>query len=329
MSRQVDPGDKPTGSPSNSSVPSAIRADAGYFDLQVNGYDGVDFNADDLSAVETARICRRLLDEGVAGILATVITDREEALERRLQNVCRVRREEPLANELIWGIHLEGPFLNEQPGYIGAHPPSAAQVANLDVIERLWDAAEGTLRMVTLAPERDPGGLVTRWLVDRGVRVSAGHCNPSLDELQGAIDAGLSMFTHLGNGCPLLMHRHDNVIQRALSLAERLWVTFIADGVHVPYPALGNYLRLAGMERAVVVTDAISAAGRGPGRYQLGGQQVVVDERLATWCDDGTHLAGAATTMPRAAANLRAHLGLSDDQVRRLTCENPRRALGL
>lgn len=100
-------------------------------------------------------------------------------------------------------------------------------------MRRLLDAAGGLTRIFTLAPERDTGLAVTRMLAGRGLIVLAGHCNPSLDELDAAIEAGLSMFTHLGNGCPLAMHRHDNIIHRALSRADRLTIRFIADGTHI------------------------------------------------------------------------------------------------
>ena len=109
---------------------------------------------------------------------------------------------------------------------------------------RLLDAA-GDSSDVTLAPERDNGFAVTRMLAGRGIIVSAGHTDATLEELRGAVDAGLSMFTHVGNGCPMHMNRHDNIVQRALSLSDRLWLCFIADGAHVPFVALGNYLRLA------------------------------------------------------------------------------------
>jgi len=298
-------------------------------DLQVNGYDGVDFNADELDSGEVQRACQSMCKDGVAGILATVITNDIDAMVRRLSNICQVRESHQDIADIIWGIHIEGPFLNGQPGYIGAHPPHAARPADLDLMNRLLEAAGGLTKIVTLAPECDTGFQVTQELADQGIVVSAGHCNPTLDQLQGAIDAGLSMITHLGNGCPLEMHRHDNVIQRVLSLSDQLWIGFIADGVHVPFPALGNYLDMAGTDHSFVVTDAIEAAGRGPGTYRIGGQTVVVDEQLATWAEDKSHLVGSAMTMPLAIANLRNHLRLDAEQIDDLTRGNPSRAIGL
>jgi N-acetylglucosamine-6-phosphate deacetylase len=146
--------------------------------------------------------------------------------------------------------------------------------------------------------------------------------------LHSAIDAGLSMFTHLGNGCPLNLQRHDNVIQRVLSIRDRLWVMFIADGVHVPFHALRNYLAVVGAARAIVVSDATAAAGMGPGEYELAGQKVVVDEHLATWSADHSHLVGSACTMKQMEANLRHQVGMSATDVAQLISDNPRRALG-
>jgi N-acetylglucosamine-6-phosphate deacetylase len=194
-------------------------------------------------------------------------------------------------------------------------------------MQRLLDAAGGLTRIFTLAPECDPGLAVTKRLARQDIRVAAGHCNPTLDQLDAALDAGLSMFTHLGNGCPLQLHRHDNIIQRVLSRASKLWISFIADGVHIPWPALGNYLATTGMERAVVVTDAISAAGLGPGRYAHGGQELVVDAEGGTWSADRAHLMGSATTMPQIEANLKQKLGLTNQQITTLTSENPQRVL--
>jgi len=182
-----------------------------------------------------------------------------------------------------------------------------------------------------LAPERDPAMRVTRELAAAGIVVAAGHCDPTLAELRSAIDAGLSMFTHLGNGCPMQLHRHDNIIQRVLSLTDpyKLWISFIADGAHVDYPALGNYLRLAGFDRAVVVSDAISAAGLGPGPYTLGSQSIVVGEDLVPRAPDGSHFVGSACPLPRMARRLSEELNLSAEVVRKLVHDNPCKILGL
>lgn len=298
-----------------------------YFDLQVNGYFGVDFNSNDLDSERLAVACQALSDHGVEGILATVITADLSDMCLRLQNICRARDEDELINRIVVGIHIEGPFISRTDGYAGAHPLLHIRPAGISEMQRLLDSANGIARLVTLAPECDPGGEVTRYLSEIGVTVSAGHCDPSEDELAAGIDAGLSMFTHLGNGCPLQMHRHNNVIQRVLARSDHLAIGFIADGIHVPYVALGNYLEITGFERAFVVTDAVSAAGLGPGVYSLGAQSVVVDENLATWNSDRQNLVGSALTMPAVAGRLQRVLGLSESQVDQLTYRNPRAAI--
>lgn len=298
-----------------------------YFDLQVNGYAGVDFNGDDWTVEELLEAVRRLAADGVEGILATIITDDVDAMCRRLERLVAARTEHTEIAGMIRGLHIEGPFLNERPGYIGAHPVEAARPADEDAMKRLLDAAAGLTRIVTLAPERDLDARVTRMLADQGIVIAAGHCDPNLAEIDAHLDAGLTMVTHLGNGCPLELARHDNVIQRFLSRSDRLWIGFIADGVHVPFFALGNYLRSAGYDRTFVVTDAISAAGQGPGTFRLGDRTVVVDDQLATWAEDRSHLMGSAGTMPRTAENLRRDVGLNADQIRRLTYDNPRAAI--
>ena len=301
--------------------------DNGFFDLQVNGYGGVDLNRDDVTDDEIERMCARLGDDGVDGILATIVTAPVPDMVRRLAKIVAAREARPAIRRRIAGLHVEGPFINPAAGYRGAHDARAIIPPALDDVKRLHDACGGLLRILTLAPECDPGFAATRWLAGRGVVVSAGHCDASLETLDAAADAGLALFTHTGNGCPMMMHRHDNIIQRALSLRGRLTLCFIADGVHIPFFALGNYLRACGLEHAVVVTDAMQAAGMGPGLYGIGAFQVLVGEDLAAWAPDRSHLVGSAGTMKRTAANLRDKLGLAEADVRRLTCDNPRRVL--
>jgi len=299
------------------------------FDLQVNGYAGTDFNREDLTAESLHHACECLETDGVEGILATFITDDIPKMTERMSKLATLRERDPLAKKLIAGVHIEGPFINSEKGYVGAHPPHAVRPANVEDAKRLLDAAQGLTKLVTLAPECDAGHATTKWLVSQGVRVSAGHCNPSRDVLAAACDAGVSMFTHLGNGCPIQMHRHDNIIQRALSLRDRLWLCFIPDGVHVEYFSLINYLRAAGLERSVFVTDAISAARLGPGRYSLAGWDLQIGEDLVARSPDGTHFVGSTVTWPRILKDSQKALGLTDQELRLLSVENPRRAMGM
>jgi N-acetylglucosamine-6-phosphate deacetylase len=299
----------------------------GFFDLQVNGFGGCDFNAEHLHAQSIEAISERLLQEGVDGILVTLITDSIPSMARRLQGLVRLRQSLPSFRKVMRGFHIEGPFLNPADGYRGAHPRDAILMADRSVMQELLDAGDGLVRLVTLAPECDPGLKVTRMLSDNGVVVSAGHTDASLETLKGAINAGLTMFTHLGNGCPAVLPRHDNILQRVLSLRERLWLCFIADGTHIPLFALKTYLDLVGTERTIVVTDAMSGAGCSPGKYWLGRLELDIGDDLVARSPDGFHLAGSTITMERSLANLTEKLGVSQQAAWKLVEENPRRAI--
>ncbi len=301
----------------------------GYFDIQVNGYGGVDFNQDDLTADQLHTACEALQRDGVASILATVITEQVDRMAMRLSNLARLREADPLAQQIIAGFHIEGPFINPARGYVGAHPADAVVPADPETMQQLLEAACGLAKLVTLAPECDAGFAVTRMLREQGVTVSAGHCDPTLDQLHGAIDAGLTLFTHLGNGCPMQMHRHDNIIQRVLNLRDRITICFIPDGVHVPFVALKNYIDLIGADRIVMVTDAIAPASLGPGDYTLGRWHLKIGEDMVARAPDGSHLIGSAITMPRVVENLIGELGLDDSTARNMVVDNPRNAVGM
>jgi N-acetylglucosamine-6-phosphate deacetylase len=296
-------------------------------DLQVNGFGGIDFNRDGLDPESMRSACQQYRDSGGTQFLATIITADLDAMCRRLEALVRCVEADPLVAETVAGIHIEGPFINETPGYVGAHPQESVIPASPGAMRRLLDAAGGLTRLVTLAPERDPSMAVTQLLADGGICVSAGHCDPTRDQLRAAIDCGLRMFTHLGNGCPLQLHRHDNIIQRALSLADDLWLCFIADGVHVPFPTLHNYLRCAGISRSIVVTDAIAAAGLGPGTFTLGDRSIAIGEDGVARSPDASHFVGSTVTIRRTMENLEDPLGLDAHTISLLLDTNPRKAI--
>ncbi|MBT5311601.1 MAG: N-acetylglucosamine-6-phosphate deacetylase, partial [Verrucomicrobia bacterium] len=148
------------------------------FDLQVNGYAGTDFCSSSLDAEQLHNACRTLVDDGVDGILVTLITDGIESLADKLANLVRLREQDELARRVIAGFHVEGPFLNPSPGFIGAHEPEHVCPASVDDAQTILDAGAGLVKLFTLAPEQDAGASVTKSLAQQGVAVSAGHCDP-------------------------------------------------------------------------------------------------------------------------------------------------------
>lgn len=300
-----------------------------FMDIQVNGYGGVDFNQDEVDADGVHRACELLESHGVRAILLTLITERMDLMLARLRKLVAIRAADARVARMVAGFHLEGPFIHPEDGYRGAHPRDAVRPADLDAMKQLLDAGAGLTRLVTLAPEFDQGLKVTGHLVRQHVAVAAGHCDPTLDQLKAAADAGLSLFTHLGNGCPKQIDRHDNIIQRVLSVSDRIRPCFIADGAHVPFFALGNYLRAAGLDRCIVVSDAVSPAGLGPGRYRIGRWELDVGEDMVVRAPGDKHLVGSAGTMPRAFDNLVKHVGLNEAEALRLTRDNPAQAVGI
>lgn len=295
-------------------------------DLQLNGYRGLDFGAADLSRERLAGICRAYRADGGGRFLATVITDALPLLERRIGALADAIERDAEIRDTVAGIHVEGPFIRAERGFVGAHPPEHACEATPEAMERLLAAGRGHVRMVTLAPERDPGFRTISMLAGVSVLVAAGHCDPSLEVLRDACTAGLSCFTHLGNGCPHLLHRHDNILHRVLACEALPFVTLIADGVHLPPFLLGAMLRWLGTDRAIVVSDATAAAGMGMGTFRLGGQTVVVGEDGAAWSADRTHLVGSTATLSDLRRVLAA-VGQTDAAIDRLLAINPARAL--
>ncbi|MBL9145967.1 MAG: N-acetylglucosamine-6-phosphate deacetylase [Verrucomicrobiaceae bacterium] len=298
-------------------------------DIQVNGYAGTDFNRDGLTAEALHHACECLREDGCTQILATFITDTIENLQSRMSTLATLRERDPLAKEIIAGFHIEGPFINPEKGYVGAHPPHCVKPATVEDAKRLLDASQELAKLVTLAPECDEGFKTSSFMASQGIVVSAGHCNPDLDTLRASTDNGVTMFTHVGNGCPMLMHRHNNIIQRAISLRDKLWLCFIPDGVHIDFFTLQNYLRAAGVDRSIFVTDAISASRLGPGKFTLAGWDIVIGDDLVARSPDGSHFVGSTVTVPRIKANARDNLGLSDADLTTLIDTNPRKAMGL
>ncbi len=283
-----------------------------FFDPQVNGYAGIDFQDPDLTCEALEHAVNEIHRAGCSHFLLTLITSSPELLEERFRRIGGFLDTSPHLSETILGFHLEGPFISNEPGFHGAHPKHHIRSPNLPLFERWQKASGGRIRMVTLAPEW-PGSIeFIRSLSSQGVFVSLGHTNASLETLSEAAAAGARLFTHLGNGSPGSIPRHDNIFQRVLATSG-LIASLIPDGIHIPPFAFGNMVRALGPGRVVFTTDAMSAAGSPPGEYWIGEMLVQVGEDRAVRLPDRSGLAGSSLNAVEGFRNVVRFGSLSAD----------------
>lgn len=280
------------------------------FDLQVNGFGGVDYQQAGLSRPALRASVEALRRHSIHRILLTLITDDLEAMCRQVERVEAFCAADPLIAATIAGYHLEGPYLSPVAGYSGAHAPARMRAPAVAELERFIAAARGRLRLVTLAPEC-PGS--EEFIVaarHRSVLISLGHTNASEAEIDGAIRAGATLCTHLGNAVPAALSRHDNIMQRLLARDE-LTACFIPDGLHLPPFVLKNFFRAKPPGKVVLTTDCMAAAGAPPGNYSLGSLQVAVAADGIVRERGKSNFAGSALTLDRGVEQAAQWLGLS------------------
>ena len=245
------------------------------FDVQVNGYGGVDFQQDDLRLDQLLLAVERLRAAGCGRFLLTLITDEWTRLTARLRHLRALRAQSAKLEAAIAGWHIEGPFLSSQPGFHGAHNPAWMVNPTPEHILELRTITGEDPLLMTISPER-PGALAAIAMArSDGIRLSLGHTNASAEQLRGAVAAGATAFTHLANGCPRELDRHDNILWRVVE-TPGLLVSLIPDRIHVSPPLFRILHRLLPGESIFYTTDAMSAAGMPPGRYPLGGLQLEV-----------------------------------------------------
>ena len=286
------------------------------FDLQVNGFAGVDFQSETVALGELRRAAESLRAHETHRILLTLISAEPEALCRQFERIERFRNADPVIAEIVCGYHLEGPFLSPLDGYRGAHPAGVQRAPDVALFDRMQSAANGFIRLVTLAPEWPGSAEFITAMAWRGTVVSLGHTDASEAQIDDAIRAGATLCTHLGNGVPQTLPRHDNIIQRLLARDE-LTACIIPDGVHIPPFALRNFFRAKPPGKVILTTDAMAAAAAPPGRYTRGA--IEVESRDGAVREAGAaHLAGSCLTPDRGVSNAAAWLGISLSEARAL-----------
>jgi N-acetylglucosamine-6-phosphate deacetylase len=310
----------------NDGLGNAILA-PGFVDIHMHGGAGLDVMR--ASPSELPHLNKFLTTHGVTGYFPTTVAaplDQTCAALERLADAIEAAQDSRAGNAVEahpLGIHLEGPFLSHLRR--GVHPPEYLVTPTLEIFERLWQAARGYVRMMTIAPEL-PGALeVIAEAARRKVLVSIGHSDAVLDAARAGVKAGASHATHTFNAMRPLDHRDPGILAEVLT-DQHITADIIVDGIHVAPEVVQLFLQAKGLDRAVLITDAMAATGMPDGTYQLGPIQVEVKEGK---CTSGGKLAGSVLTMDRAVRNVSQFAGWSLQDAVRAASLNPARAAGL
>lgn len=269
----------------------------GLIDLQINGINGIDYNTTTLTQEDVIKTTHYLLSQGVTTFLPTVITNSDENIVTIVRTIDEACKSDPLVNECVWGIHLEGPFISPKEGAKGAHDEQYIKAPDWELFTKFQEAAGGRIRLVTIAPEWEGSCSFIERCREQGIIVAMGHSLANTEQISAAVKSGMTLSTHLGNGIPLLLKRHPNMIWDQLA-EDGLYSCIITDGIHTPDSFMKVVMKNKG-KHTLVVSDATCYAGMPPGEYQshIGGSVILDEEKRVSLKGSPGILAGAAKSL--------------------------------
>ena len=287
---------------------SGVFVAPGFIDLQVNGFAGVDFNSPTAPHDEIERAIVATFSTGVTRFYPTVITGAPDAMLAALRNLAAAR-ESLTDGHAMEAFHVEGPHISPDDGPRGAHPREWVRPPDFAEFQRLQDAAQGHVRLITISPHWPGAPRYIEQITELGVVASIGHTRAAPQQIRDAIAAGATMSTHIGNGAGSATRTEDFI---ACQLSEtRLAASFIVDYHHLPDEFLRRALAAKGAERSILVTDAAAPALCAPGPYMLGGVAVELRDDDRVTLRGGNRLAGSSLRMDRAIGNVMDRAGVS------------------
>lgn len=291
-------------------------------DIQVNGFCGYDLNVDTVTAEDVCEMVRKLWSVGTGFLCPTIVTASFESIRNSLDTVVKAYQSDPLIAHSILGIHLEGPYISSEDGPRGAHPLPHVRNPDWDEFRRWQDIADGMIRLVTLAPEKEGAIPFIEKLVSTGVIVSIGHTDATAREIHEAVSAGATLSTHLGNGAHAMIQRHPNYIWEQLA-ADELYASLIVDGHHLPPSVVKSMLRAKTLDKCILISDATALAGMPPGNYEFAGQPVELKADQSIRLIGTEYLAGSAIALVRGVENSVKFANISLRQAVSLATVNP------
>ena len=311
-------------------VAAGLTVVPGFIDLHMHGAGGHDVMEGNARALD--RIRSVVARYGTTSFLATTVTAPAEETCHSLEAIARyirshengpdvAQRSRPAAE--ILGIHLEGPFIAKARR--GVHPAEAIAKPSIESLDKLLKAADGFVRILTLAPEL-PGAMdVIAHAVAQKIVVALGHTDADYEQARAAIQAGARHAVHFYNAMRPFNHRDPGIVGAILTDPE-VTADVIADLVHVAGPAIQVLIGTKGFDTVLLVSDGIAATGMADGNYRLGNFEVTVKNGVAR--NQEGKLAGSTLTLDRALRHVVA-LGLSLQEALRMATVLPARRLGL
>lgn len=299
----------------------------GLVDLQVNGYRGINFSDIKLTRDDFVQACLAVFEAGTTAFLPTMITSSPEVYEHNLPTMAAAIESKEFRGRLL-GIHIEGPFISSQAGARGAHHAEWTRKPDVEFFDKLVGWARGKIKLLTIAAELEGAETLARRAVSRGITVSLGHQMATSEDLRRLVQAGATSLTHLGNGVPSMLPRHENPVWAGLA-NDDLVAMFIPDGHHLPASVLKTIIRTKGVDRCVVVSDAASLAGLEPGTYDFLGDKIVLGENGRLYDPNTGYLAGSSSTMADCMNYLASLNVVSADKLAEMGFYNPLKLIGL
>lgn len=294
----------------------------GYADLQVNGYLNVNFTRPTFDAEGFKRAAEAIFADGAAFFLPTICTAPLDIYLRNIDIIASCIDAEGWRKQ-IPGVHLEGPFISPEPGAVGCHRPQCVQPLNAEFLDSLGPL----VRMVTIAAELPGAEEFIRHETARGVVVSLGHQMAGHDEVFRCAAAGAKAMTHLGNGIPQKIDRHNNAIWAGLA-CDDLTAMIITDGFHLPPDVIKAFVRCKGADKIVVTSDRAGVSGLPPGTYTEHDKVVVLEPSGRLSCPGTGTLAGSASTISMCMDHL-ASLGLlTEEELAKVGYHNAAKLIG-
>ncbi|NLB27132.1 MAG: amidohydrolase family protein [Bacteroidales bacterium] len=302
----------------------------GFFDNQVNGFAGVSFafGDSDLDSKGIEKATSELWKVGVTTYLPTLTTNSLDVLIKNFSILAETADEKRLLGS-IPGFHLEGPYINPEDGYRGAHPKRYVKLPDWNEFMKLYNAAGGKIMQVTVAPEMEGGLDFVSNCTNKGIVVALGHHNAPAATVEAAITRGARIATHLGNGAANTINRHYNPFWSQLS-DDRFMISIICDGFHLLPEEIRVFYKVKGVNNTVITSDVTSYAALEPGEYQTEtGETIELTKEGMLRYPAQNVLYGSASPITKGVGYIMKVTGCTLGEAVQMASTNPARLYGL